>query len=180
MDLGAAAWTFQEPRTQDWLTAEVPGCSHTDLLAHALIPDPFHGRNELDLQWIEERDWYYRCDFEIDVSLLGEDEIELVFEGLDTVATVLRNGEVILVSDNMFHRHRVPVKPWLRPGSNRLAFTFSSVINYLKTQRSDFKVEESNDRDQVLLRRRRLDGDALLSENTVFFAAPRMLDLRPS
>ncbi|MGN6827041.1 beta-mannosidase [Paucibacter sp. M5-1] len=145
IDLGSATWTFQEPQTQAWLSAQVPGCIHTDLRRHELIPDPFYGRNELDLQWIENRDWHYRCDFEVDADLLAEDEIELVFEGLDTVVTARLNGVTILVSDNMFHRHRVAVKPGLRAGSNRLEFYFSSVMDYLKTQRADFKVEESND-----------------------------------
>jgi beta-mannosidase len=29
------------------------------------IPDPFYGTNELDLQWIEERDWEYESTFTV-------------------------------------------------------------------------------------------------------------------
>ena len=56
-------WQFQAPDSADWLTAAVPGCIHTDLLQHQLIPQPLYGRNEFDLQWIEERDWDYRLVF---------------------------------------------------------------------------------------------------------------------
>lgn len=35
-----------------WRTASMPGTVHTDLLAHNLIPDPYVGAPEADLQWI--------------------------------------------------------------------------------------------------------------------------------
>jgi len=55
IDLGAATWTFRMQPSEGqaaphWLPARLPGCVHTDPLAHGLIDDPFHGCNELDLQ----------------------------------------------------------------------------------------------------------------------------------
>lgn len=40
------------PGLQQWRAAKVPGSVHTDLLAHALIRDPYVGAPEAELQWI--------------------------------------------------------------------------------------------------------------------------------
>ena len=67
-----SAWKFRQAgkKNEDWLTARVPGCVHTDLLRHHKIPDPFWGNNEKQLQWIEELDWLYRCEFKPSAELL--------------------------------------------------------------------------------------------------------------
>jgi len=140
-------WNFFEPSGQSWRAAVVPGCIHQDLLRHRLIPDPFYGKNELELGWIGDRDWQYRLAFEVDRELLEQRVVELIFEGLDTVARVLLNGELILESDNMFHEHRIPVKDLLRAGENKLEISFGSASRYVVTHRPDFKAPTNfNDR----------------------------------
>ena len=134
-----ATWQFLEPASRRWLEASVPGCVHTDLLRHKLIPDPFWGRNELDLQWIEERDWRYRCTFQADPALLEEEVIELVAEGLDTVAKLRLNGRPIGTSENMFLGHRFPVAQALRAGENLLEIEFTSPMKFIKQRRAGEK-----------------------------------------
>lgn len=145
VSLDPADWTFRAPTGNRWLPARVPGCIHTDLLRHGLIPDPFWGRNELDLQWIEERDWTYRGTFRVPVEIWAESHIELVFEGLDTFATVTLNGAPILTVENMFHRHRVDVRTHLRRGVNRLEIRFRSALAEIRGTRPDFLPREFND-----------------------------------
>jgi beta-mannosidase len=65
------------------------------LLAAALIPDPFIGKNEADVQWVHAKDWVYTCSF-AGRKLRGGEHVKLVFEGLDTFATVTLNGQEIL------------------------------------------------------------------------------------
>ena len=48
----------------DTVPATVPGCVHTDLLAHGLIPDPYLDDNENRLQWIGRTDWVYETTVE--------------------------------------------------------------------------------------------------------------------
>ncbi|HTT57357.1 MAG TPA: glycoside hydrolase family 2 protein, partial [Opitutaceae bacterium] len=89
LPLASAAWQFRDAtRGSRWRAAVVPGCVHRDLRRRGLIPDPFHGANELALQWIEERDWEYRARFPVPPALLAEEVVDLVADGLDTVATV--------------------------------------------------------------------------------------------
>ena len=138
LPLSPARWQFRDTTSKTWLPAKIPGCVHTDLLAAGGIPDPFYGTNELDLQWIEERDWEYRTSFTAPAALLAESVIELCADGLDTVATVTLNGKTIAVTDNMFVAHRWEVKRHLRAGRNELVVRFRSALDYIRNTRADF------------------------------------------
>jgi len=54
--------------------------------------------------------------------------VDLVFDGLDTFATVTLNGHKILETENQFISHRVPVKQYLSSGENELLITFISAF----------------------------------------------------
>ncbi|MFA6287343.1 MAG: glycoside hydrolase family 2 protein [Opitutaceae bacterium] len=138
LDLAKSRWQFRDTTAKTWLPATVPGCVHTDLRRAKQIPDPFFGTNELGLQWIEERDWEYRATFNVSAALLSESEIELVADGLDTVATVYLNGKKIASTDNMFIGHRWSVKPLLHLGVNELRIVFGSAMKYIREVRPEF------------------------------------------
>jgi beta-mannosidase len=154
LTLVSASWQFRDAtRKSAWRSAVVPGCVHTDLRRHKLIPDPFWSTNELDLQWIEETDWEYRTTFHVSASLLADEHIELVADGLDTVATVRLNGHEVARTDNMFTGWRWEVKPLLRAGPNELTVFFGSAMNYIRRHRPEHQPKEFNDpvgRSQVL------------------------------
>jgi beta-mannosidase len=124
-----AAWEFRGgDAVMDWRPAEVPGCVHTDLMRHGLIPDPFYRMDEADVQWVDKQDWTYRLAFVVPPEVLAEAHVELVCDGLDTFADVRLNGRHILTADNMFRVWRVPVKDLLIPGDNELTVVFRSPI----------------------------------------------------
>src|SRR5918993_1354932 len=87
-----AGWKFREAGKGAWRAAAVPGCVHTDLLKNRLIEDPFYRDNEKRLQWIGKTDWEYETTFRASAGVLARRNVELVFEGLDTYATVALNG----------------------------------------------------------------------------------------
>jgi beta-mannosidase len=124
-----AGWKFREAGKGEWRAATVPGCVHTDLLADKLIEDPFYRDDEPKLQWIGKTDWEYQTMFDASPDLLKREHVELVFEGLDTYATVTLNGSVLLEADNMFRTWRVDAKRLLRPGANTLHVLFRSPVN---------------------------------------------------
>ena len=109
-------WQFKEQGKKEWLAAQVPGCVHTDLRRAEKIPDPFWGSNELQLEWIERADWTYRRSFEITAEMLQEQRIDLLCDGLDTLATVFVNGQKIAATENMFIGYPWPVKKHLKSG----------------------------------------------------------------
>ncbi len=118
-------WQVRGSADTSWISAAVPGTVHTDLLAAGRIPDPLSGDREAELAWIEDEAWTYGLDFEVDPALLEEQRLDLVFEGLDTWASVTLNGHVVLEADNMFRTWRVDVRDALLPGANRLDVRFA-------------------------------------------------------
>ncbi|PJN27945.1 glycoside hydrolase family 2 protein [Kitasatospora sp. CB02891] len=86
------------------LPATVPGCVHTDLLAAGRIPDPYLDANELEVAWIGRRDWTYSLDLPAHGST--HERTDLVFDGLDTVATVTLGDTVLGDTRNMHRRYR--------------------------------------------------------------------------
>ena len=108
--------------------ATVPGSVHTDLLAAGCIPDPYLDDNERLLAWIGLTDWRYETSFEWAPG--DGDQVQLVFEGLDTVATVDLNGDVIASTYNMNRTYRLDVQDLLQEGTNRLSVTFASPVRY--------------------------------------------------
>jgi beta-mannosidase len=146
LPLTSAAWQFRDAtKASPWRRARVPGCVHTDLRRHRLIPDPFWGTNELDLQWIEERDWEYRATFHVPAGLFDEEVVDLVADGLDTVATVRLNGRLVARTDNMFIGWRWNVKPLLRAGRNEISVRFGSALKHIRSHRLDHEPREFND-----------------------------------
>lgn len=146
LPLATASWKFRDATKKSaWHSAVVPGCVHRDLRRHALIPDPFFGTNELDLQWIEARDWEYTTAFSVPAALLAEEVVELACDGLDTLATVYLNGRELARTDNMFISWRWNVKPRLRAGRNDLRIVFASAARALPKTRPEHQPKEFND-----------------------------------
>ena len=119
---------FREASEHQFHPAQVPGCAHTDLLRNKLIPDPFFGTNERELQWIGERDWIYRTAFDLPADFLKQANVELVFRGLDTYASVTLNGSSVLTANNMFREWRIPCKALLKEKGNALVVRFRNVF----------------------------------------------------
>ncbi|MGL4608985.1 MAG: beta-mannosidase [Trueperaceae bacterium] len=115
-------------KTATWLDAKVPGTVHQTLLEAKLIPDPFYGLNEKDIQWVGQSDWLYRTTFQLSQELLSQAHVDLCFDGLDTFAKVELNGQTILESDNMFVPHRVDIKKLAKVGDNELTILFESAL----------------------------------------------------
>jgi beta-mannosidase len=107
--------------------ARVPGCAHLDLMRAGLIPDPFDGANEAELQWIGDTDWVYDRSFLLE-EVPPADRHELVAEGLDTFATVWVNGALVGSSANQFRAHRFDVSRLLRAGENSVRIAFAAPV----------------------------------------------------
>ncbi len=115
-----------------FLPATVPGTIHTDLMANKIINDPFYADNELKLGWVAESDWVYETEFyltEIEQTLY-----DLVFEGLDTIAEIFLNGEIVGATNNMFLSYRYNVSKNLKLGKNILRVIFLSPVKYAEQE----------------------------------------------
>lgn len=117
---------------QNWLPASVPGTVHEALLAANVIPDPFYGLNENKVQWVGERDWWYRTTFELPADPEANEQLVLCCEGLDTFATIWLNGKQIAQSTNMFLPVRVAITQHLVAGQNELLILFDAALPHGK------------------------------------------------
>ncbi len=144
-------WVFKGADEPQWLPAKVPGCVHTDLLENGMISDPFYGTNEKKLQWIDKRDWEYKCEFEAAQEGLSERRLDLVFDGLDTYADVYLNGHLLFSADNMFRAWKADVKPYIKLGKNELHVKFRSPIkeDLPKLEKLGYGLPAANDESEM-------------------------------
>ncbi|HYJ11570.1 MAG TPA: hypothetical protein VEX18_21255, partial [Polyangiaceae bacterium] len=108
-----------------WLRASVPGLAAQDLLSAGRIADPFWGDQSGQARWIEQRDFVYATELELDAEQT-QTPARLVFDSLDTFAVVYLNGEQVARHENQLRRLFIDVTGRLRPGQNRLAIAFEA------------------------------------------------------
>ncbi|NIK22167.1 glycoside hydrolase family 2 protein [Paenibacillus lupini] len=78
----------------EWLPATVPGGVHQDLYKAGLINNPYVDLNSLHCEWVENRWWVYRTQFQKPIIEPG-DKVEIVFMGLDYEAIISMNGTLL-------------------------------------------------------------------------------------
>lgn len=133
-NLSNEKWIFTKQGQNNWNPAQVPGTIHTDLLLNKLIPDPFYGTNEKQLQWIENENWEYKTTFTLSKKEKSNANCWMQLNGLDTYATVYLNNTQVLEANNMFRTWKIDVKKLLKVGSNDLKIVFTSSVNKAKEE----------------------------------------------
>ncbi len=122
--LSQGKWTFTIASSTIHFPAKVPGCQYADLLRNGMIPDPFEGNHESQLQAIANIPFTYQTNFVVNKNDLETATPILLFKGLDTYAKVYLNGYLILTANNMHRSWECEVKPWLKEGLNTLSIRF--------------------------------------------------------
>ncbi|KAF7977660.1 hypothetical protein HWV62_3094 [Athelia sp. TMB] len=128
-------WSFTQvgggdgTKHDEWLAvSQFPTTVHVELLKLKKIPDPFIGLQEWDVQWIGEAAWAFKTTFTITEDELAAPNIDLIFDGLDTYATVSLNGTKILETENQFLTYKASAKKHLKVGANELLLDFESTF----------------------------------------------------
>ncbi len=84
-----------------WIDAQVPGGVARALYKAGYIEHPYVDMNSLKCEWIENRWWIYRCEF--DSRPLGEHQRMLLhFEGVDYACMIYLNGEMLGEHEGMY------------------------------------------------------------------------------
>lgn len=114
--------------SREGIAANVPGVVHTDLLEAGLIPDPYLDTHEADVAWLAESATRYSRTFDAtDLLAAGHERVDLVAQGLDTVATVTLNGTVVGATKNQHRSYRFEVAALLR-GTNELVVDLAAPL----------------------------------------------------
>lgn len=114
----------------DWeaLPARVPGNVELDLIRAGRLPaDLDRGHNIYQLRELEKHQWWCSRTFET-TRPNGDERVQLVLEGVDTLASVWLNGKRIGTLENMLIPHRLDVTDTLRDGANELVIGIDSPI----------------------------------------------------
>ncbi len=138
-------WTLRQADHEETFPATVPGCVHTDLLWAGRIPDPFVKDNELACKWVGQEEWIYRRTFDVSEDLLADDRVEVVCEGLDTLATVCINGHQVGQADNMFRTWRWDVGDLLEQGRNEIEVRFEPVGRQIARKQKEHPIGQWGD-----------------------------------
>ena len=120
-----SGWEFRQLNLDNWLPATVPGMVQLDLLENKKIPDPYYGDNWYKVQWVDKVSWEYRTTFDAPRAA-SDDNVHMVFNGLDCYATVWLNDKPILEANNMFRIWTVDVKGVIKSKDNKLHIVFHS------------------------------------------------------
>ena len=109
-----------------WTDIAAPGDLYVALIRAGRIAHPFEGRHESDAAWVRDREWWWQTEFEASPPVADE-QVRLVFEGLDTFATIYLDGRMLAQTDNMFRTYTFDIGALLKWGGlHRLAIRFAT------------------------------------------------------
>ncbi len=117
------------PRT---IPAQVPGNVLGDLFRAGAIPDPYWGSNSVALRPYEFVDWEYRTTF-AGLKIQPRERLQLVFDGIDTVAEISVNGVRVGNACNMVIARRFDIDAGqLKADGNELVVRIQSSANHAR------------------------------------------------
>ncbi|MFC4776247.1 glycoside hydrolase family 2 protein [Paenibacillus sp. GCM10023252] len=139
------AWQMRALNEKEWWKAEVPGSVMSDLLREGIIADPYYRDEQYEVFDRFRADYEYERSFHIDPELLAMERLELVCEGLDTIAEIDVNGSLLACTKNMHRTYRFDVRPLLNAGDNRIRIVFRSPVEYVERKQQESYLWAAND-----------------------------------
>jgi beta-mannosidase len=125
-------WKLKSPGTgQGEMDAQVPGSVLDTWVKAGLVPDPYYGENEKLITPLFDHDVEYSRTFAVSQELLGEDCVELVCLGIDTLGEIFLNGKSLGQVNNMHRAWRFNVKDFLVPGENSIRIALFSPTAFI-------------------------------------------------
>jgi len=135
-------WQFKEyPATarrmrdlddNEWLSCTIPNSIFVNLIEAGKIERCDIDANPENYTWVSDKSWVFRKSFDVSQDLLKADKMELVCDGLDTVASVWLNEKLLGRCENMFVQHRLDVTEHIKPAANSLLVRFDPVVPHAK------------------------------------------------
>ncbi len=123
-------WELSDETGTYQIPVRIPGDVHSALFAAGLIPDPFYGQNELEIQWVGRRGWTMRRHFTVEEEQDHDSGRQtrrlLEFDMIDTVAEIFLNGVLVARNSSMFMPVRIDAGEALVAGENVLEVRFDS------------------------------------------------------
>jgi beta-mannosidase len=125
-----SARNMNDLESAKWHKTSVPTSIFLSLIEAGLIEQKDLLANPENYTWVSDKPWMFRKSFEVSQDILDRDRIDLVFDGLDTVATVWLNEKQIAKTNNMFMPFRFDVTKKLKPCQNTILIKFDPADQY--------------------------------------------------
>ncbi|KAK6019966.1 hypothetical protein OSTOST_14386 [Ostertagia ostertagi] len=136
IDLGGQ-WIYYSTNKSVHGQGLVPGDIYSDLHRSGVIPDPLFADNHLHLSWIAADNWTYAKSFCVDQSILEYKRTLLILRGVDTISTVVLNGDTLLNTTNQFVTYSADLFGILKK-CNTIEIRFTSPVLYAKQKSSEY------------------------------------------
>ncbi|KAK9834074.1 hypothetical protein WJX81_007934 [Elliptochloris bilobata] len=124
----SAVWTVSNQNGSISVPTVLPNYALGALQDHGVIDNPLYRYGEQDYKWVREETWRFTNTFIAGVELQNQTQVDLVAEGVDTVADIFVNGHWAGQTENSHREHRVPVTAFLVAGNNTLTFRISPAV----------------------------------------------------
>ena len=118
--LARPAWARIQSAKDGWISCQVPGEIHLDLIRAGQMPEPTHGVNMPSLSLARNQIMVVSNHVRIATDRLEYERQRLVFDGIDLYGQVFLNGKILGESANAFVPAEFDAKRLLRAGSNEL------------------------------------------------------------
>ena len=112
--------------------ASIPGTVISCLRDNKAIEDPYFGTNEYEIRDMFWNDYEFTYTFKVEGGMLSDSSLDLVCQGLDTLADIYINDELLAATNNMHRTYRFPVGDRLHTGENQIRILFHSTLQYIE------------------------------------------------
>ncbi|XP_069782178.1 beta-mannosidase isoform X2 [Narcine bancroftii] len=133
LPLSGGCWEIRNENGSVRASATVPGTVHSALLSSGVIWDPYYRFNDEAYRWIVLDNWTYSRTFTLPPDMRTLKRVNLVCDGLDTVATILINNVTLGTSNNMFRRYTFDCTNVIKE-RNYIEVRFLSAVSYAAQQ----------------------------------------------
>jgi beta-mannosidase len=115
---------------EGWLSTNLPCDVHVPLIENNIIKEPLVARNCYESEWIEDKSWWFKKDFNIDNEVLKSDVVELTLESLDAEADVFLNNVHLGHHRSAHYPFVKDIKEIAKTGENTLLVRVTSGLEH--------------------------------------------------
>lgn len=122
------------------LETQVPSSVYSVLLNNNLIEDPFYKDNEYKIRDLCNEDCEFYTEIIVSREELENDKIILKFNGVDTIADLYVNDEIISTMNNMHKSYEFNIKENVKIGSNKIRLHIKSPNKYIEEMNQRYEL----------------------------------------
>jgi beta-mannosidase len=126
----------------DYINAgDLPCDAHVPLMEAGIIKDPVVADYNYDCQWMEQKSWWYRRDFDIATKDFNCHSARLVIESLDLFANIFINGRLVGSHQSCHYPFAKDISKYIKVGKNSLLIRLTMGPEEIAREDYDYLVE---------------------------------------